>query len=147
MRYRGSKLKKFVQENRGKYTEICEAMLGGKKKGLDNYYHDDRNIRINKLSQILKATGMPLEYFVEFEPGEMIGNGGNIGNNNVINSMIGNDLSMKVDHLNEIIRLKDQVIAEKERNIVMKDQEIELWKKRYDDMVDFSHSNTDKSRT
>lgn len=140
-------MKRFVQEHRGMYTQICETMLGGKKKGLDNYYQDGRNIRIDSLSKLLKATGMPLEYFVEFAPGELQGTGSRVGNNNIINSMVGNDLSMKIDHLNEIIKLKDQIIAEKERNLVMKDQDIELWKKRYDDLIKFTQQNQDKNRT
>lgn len=147
MEYKGSRLKSFVQANRGKYTEICMAMLGGKKKGLDNYYHDGRNIQINKLSQLLKATGKPVDYFVEFEPGEFPSGGGAVGNNNIVNSIVGNDLSMKLDHLNEIVKLKDQIIQEKERNLAMKDKEIELWKKRYDDAIKLSQFESDNSRT
>ena len=35
MKYLGSRLKRFVQEHRGMYTQICETMLGGKKKDGD----------------------------------------------------------------------------------------------------------------
>ena len=144
MKYLGSNLKKFVKEHRGMYTQICETMLGGKKKGLDNYYGDGRNIHIDKLTQLMRATGMPIDYFIEFEPGERE-NKGAVGNNNIINSMVGKDLSIKVDHLNEIIRLKDQIIEEKERNLIMKDQEIELWKKRYDDIIKLSKSDNNRT--
>lgn len=141
MKYKGSILKKFVQENRGKYTEICVAMLGGKKKGLDNYYHDGRNLQLNKLTQLLKATGKPIDFFVEFEPGELPAGGGIVGNNNFVNSIVGNDMSLRLDHLNEVLELKDQLLKEKERVIAMKDAEIANLKKEK------LQSESDKTRT
>lgn len=149
MKYKGSKLKEWVRNHRGAYTDICVAMLGGKKKGLDNYYDDDKNISIDKLSLLLRATGLPIDYFVEFEDGELpnYGERPSIGNHNVINSMVGRDLTEKVEHLNEVISLKDQIIVEKERQIALKDQEISLWKKRLDDVLKIAKLSSDESRT
>jgi hypothetical protein len=149
MKYKGSKLKEWVQSHRGAYTDICIAMLGGRKKGLDNYYADDKNISIDKLSAVLRATGLSIDYFVEFEEGEFPspGNTPTIGNHNVINSMVGRDLTEKVEHLNEVISLKNQIIIEKEKQLAMKDQEIMLWKKRYDDSLKLAKLDSDETRT
>jgi len=143
MRYLGSKLKEFVRTHRGAYTDICVAMLGGKKKGLDNYYVDGRNIQINKLTALLKATGKSLDFFVEFDEGEMpkasvVGH--SLGNNNIINSMVKNDLTSEITHLHEVIKLKDQLLNEKDQVINLRTNEVELWKKKYDDLINLANS-------
>jgi hypothetical protein len=88
----------------------------------------------------MRETGMSIEFFVDFEPGELPSyrRDGVSGSNNIINSSVNNDLTVKVDHLNEVIRLKDELIADKERIITLKDAEIEQWKKRYDDLIKLS---------
>ena len=149
MKYKGSRFKEWVRSNRGAYTEVCLAMLGGRKKGLDNYYQDDKNISINKLTDLLRATHLPLDYFVEFEDGELMcrNQQPSIGNHNVINSMVVPDLTEKVEHLNEVISLKDQLILEKEKQIALKDQEIQLWKKRLDDALKLAKFGSDETQT
>lgn len=148
MKYKGSNLKRFVNEHRGMYTQICETMLGG-KKGLDSYYHDDKNVRIETLSKLMKATGMPLSYFVEMEPGEVSGlSNGDVGNNNnIIQNFVGNDLSKEVDHLTTVIKLKDELLQEKERLIIFKDSVIESWKKKYDDLIKLAREKSGESQT
>ena len=118
-------------------------MLGGKKKGLDNYYVDGRNIQINKLTALLKATGKSLDFFVEFDEGEMpkapvVGH--SLGNNNIINSMVKNDLTSEITHLHEVIKLKDQLLNEKDQVINLRTNEVELWKKKYDDLIHLANS-------
>lgn len=142
MKYKGSRLKEYVRTHRGMYTDLCVAMLGGKKKGLDNYYRDDKNIMLDNLTALLKATGKSVDFFVEFEPGELPTSAAPnfSGNNNIINSMVGNDLTAKVEHLSEIITLKDKLISEKEKVILLQANEIELWKKRYDDIIKLANS-------
>lgn len=149
MKYKGSKLKMYVKQHRGAYTDICTAILGGKKKGLDQYYHDDHNISIEKLSALMAATGLPIDFFCEFAPGELpqTASSGVTGNNNIVNSMVGSDLAQKVEHLNEVIHLKDQLLAEKDTVIAMKDSQLELWKKRYDDALHLAKFNSDETRT
>lgn len=141
MEYLGSKLKRFVQDHRGMYTQICETMLGGKKKGLDNYYQDGRNIRIDSLTRLLKATGMPLEYFVRFEPGELQSVSGCVGDNNINinNSQVG-DLNQKLEHVNEVLALKDQIIDGQAH-------EIALMRKRCDELEHQIKIISDNNRT
>ena len=98
----------------------------------------------------MRETGMSIDFFVDFEPGELppYRRDGVSGSNNIINSSVSNDLTIKVDHLNEVIRLKDELIADKERIITLKDAEIEQWKKRYDDLIKIAQfGESDKNRT
>ena len=149
MKYVGTRLKEYLRERRGGYTELAQAMLKYKKPrknagreeyNLAPFFIDDHNITIQLLSGLMKETGLSIDFFVDFEPGELppMRRDGVTGSNNIINSSISNDLTMKVDHLNEVIRLKDQLIADKERIITLKEAEIEQWKKRYDDLIRLS---------
>lgn len=149
MRYIGSRLQALLKSERGGYTELAAKMLKYRKPrknaSRDEYnlvplFEDGHNVTLNTLTGLMKETGRSIDFFVDFEPGEfpVARDGGINGSNNVINSSIANDLTMKVDHLNEIIRLKDTLIADKERIITLKDAEIEQWKKRYDDLIKLS---------
>lgn len=97
----------------------------------------------------MKATGMPLSYFVEMEPGEVSGlSNGDVGNNNnIIQNFVGNDLSKEVDHLTTVIKLKDELLQEKERLIIFKDSVIESWKKKYDDLIKIAREKSGESQT
>lgn len=150
MYYKGSQLKEYVRSRRGRYTELCLAVFGKKKDGLDNYYRDGRNIQIDKLTKIMRATGKPITYFVDFEENELpSASRGNVGmgNNNIINSTISTEAAYQIEHLNEVIRLKDQIIAEKERVITSRDVEIAQWKKRYDDLIVLSKNGSAETGT
>ena len=146
MRYNGTRLKEYLKGRRGGYTELAQAMVKyrrpRKNAGRDEYnlapfFIDGHNITLDLLGGLMKETGQPIEFFVDFEPGERspYRSEGISGSNNIINSSVTNDLTIKVDHLNEVIRLKDELIADKERIITLKDAEIEQWKKRYDDLI------------
>lgn len=147
MKYIGSRLRKLVKEERGGYHDLAVRMLkhraprvnGAKDEyNLVPLFRDGHNLTLSTLSAIMLETGMPITYFVDFEPGELppLYSSGINGSNNVINSSISNDLTAKVDHLNEVIRLKDTMIADKDKLLAMKDVEIEQWKKRLDDVID-----------
>lgn len=157
MKYNGTRLKDYLGMHRGRYTELAQAMLKyrrpRKNAGRDEYnlapfFRKDHNITLYLLSGLMKETGFPIDFFVDFEPGELtpIVMDGVNGNNNIVNSTITSDLAQKLDHLNEIIRLKDQIISDKERIITLKDAEIEQWKKRYNDLSGLVQAEKKQSR-
>lgn len=51
------------------------------------------------------------------------------GSNNIVNSLVASDLTMKIDHLNEVIALKDQLIESKEALI-------QMWQNKYNELAD-----------
>lgn len=150
MRYIGSRLKEYLNAKRGRYTELAQGMMkyrsprknsGKNEYNLDPFFDDDHNISLKLLNGLMRETGKPIDFFVDFEPGELTQaklDGVN-GNNNIVNSTVTNDLTQKVDHLNEVIHLKDELITDKERIIASKDAEIEQWKKRYDDLLQLAN--------
>lgn len=160
MKFLGLRLKEWLSRQRGGYTELSRKMSKYRKprKNSSNeeynlvpLFKDGHNVTIYTLTGLMKETGLPIDFFVEFEPGELPATpltGGVSGSNNVVNSNISNDLTIKVDHLLEVIKLKDNAISDKERIITMKDSEIENWKKRYDDLIKImQRDNPDKTRT
>lgn len=159
MKYVGKRLQEYLKSGRGNYTDLAVRMLKYRKPrknsgeveySLAPFFRNGHNITLNSLSALMKETGMSIDFFVDFEPGELPSyrDGGISGSHNVINSSISNDLTMKVDHLNEVVRLKDALIDDKERIIALKDAEIEQWKKRYDDLIRLTQSgDSDRNRT
>lgn len=159
MIYNGTRLKNLLKDRRGAYTELAKAMLKYRKPrknaGTDEYnlapfFRVGHNITLELLTGFMKETGKSIDFFVDFEPGELPvqkQEGSISGNRNIINSSITNDLTMKVDHLHEIIRLKDEMIVDKERIIAMKDAEIQLWKKRHDEVIALSQLAKNNNQT
>ncbi len=159
MRYVGSRLQALLKRERGGYTDLATKMVKYRKprknESKDEYnlvplFEDGHNVTLYTLTGLMRETGMPIDFFVDFEPGELpVPRHDSIsGSNNIINSSVNNDLIMKVDHLNEVIRLKEQLISDKERIITLKDAEIEQWKKRYDDLISLAKfGESDKNRT
>jgi hypothetical protein len=153
MKYVGSRLQALLKSERGGYTELAARMLKYRKPrknaSRDEYnlvplFEDGHNVTLYTLTGLMRETGKSIDFFVDFEPAELPAtcNGGISGSNNVINSSITNDLTIKVDHLNEIIKLKDALLSDKERIITLKDAEIEQWKKRYDDLIRLTQSSS-----
>lgn len=147
MKYIGTRLRGLLREERGGYHDLAIRMMKyrkPRKNGANDEYNlvplfkDGHNLTLSTLSALMRETGQPVTFFVDFEPGELppLYSNGISGNNNVVNSSISNDLTTKVEYLNEIIRLKDTTIAEKDKLLTMKDVEIEQWKKRFDDIID-----------
>ena len=159
MIYKGSRLKSYLNGERGSYTDLANRMLRHRKPRKNAskeeysptpYLKDGHNITASMLTALMRETGQPIDFFIDFEPGELPSyrRDGVSGSNNIINSTVSNDLTAKVDHLNEILRLKDEMIADKERIIKLKDTEIEQWKKRYDDLIRLAQfGESDKNRT
>lgn len=141
MKYMGSRLKALLKKERGLRAALCSKLSNGKKDyNLDNLLKDYHNITLSTLSVILEVTGKTANFFVDFESYEYppAKAEGVKGNNNIVNSPFSNDLTVTVEHLHEVVRLKDQLLQEKERVITMKDGELEQWKKRFDDLIVFN---------
>lgn len=159
MKYVGSRLQALLKSERGSYTELAAKMLKYRKPrknaSKDEYnlvplFEDGHNVTLNTLTGLMRETGMSIDFFVDFEPGELppYRRDGVSGSNNIINGSVSNDLAIKVDHLNEVIRLKDELIADKERIITLKDAEIEQLKRRYDDLIKLAQfGESDKNGT
>ena len=161
MIYKGSKLKKLVSDCPGMYQDLAERMGKYKRQRknghssiyrLDSLYKDGHNIQINTLDALVKETGRPLDFFVDFEPSELScyvnGGDGVRGNNNIINSSVSNDQANRIEYLTEMLKMKDAIINEKERVITLKEAEIELWKKRLDDAIKLAEfGGSDINRT
>lgn len=158
MIYKGSRLREYLNGERGGYTDLANRMLKHRKPrknsskdeySLTPYLKDGQNVTLSMLTALMKETGMAIDFFVDFEPGELPSyrRGEVSGSNNIINSSVSNDLTIKLDHLNEVIRLKDELIADKERIITLKDAEIEQWKKRYDDLIKLAQFGSNPAST
>ena len=144
MIYKGSRLREYLNGERGGYTDLASRMLKHRKPR-KNSSKDEYSLT----PSLMKETGMAIDFFVDFEPGELPSyrRGEVSGSNNIINSSVSNDLTVKLDHLNEVIRLKDELIADKERIITLKDAEIEQWKKRYDDLIKLAQFGSNPAST
>ena len=148
MEYKGSRLKKFVGERSGAYTELEKKMRKYRKArknssdaeyNLRPLYKDGHNITISVLTALMRETGKPLDFFIDFEPNEIpntLRSDNVSGNHNVINSNISNDSSLRIEYLTNTIKLKDQLIDEKERNIIQKDSEIAALRKQNNKLIE-----------
>ncbi len=149
MRYLGSRLKRLLGEKSGAYTELEKGMRkyrglrkNGRKDGsfnLSPYLEDDHNITIKTLSALMKESGKPLDFFVELEDGETLSSlipSEVKGNGNIVNSSVRNDLIPQIHFLQEKIGLQEQLLAEKERNIQQKDEEIRNLRKSFDKLIE-----------
>ena len=144
MKYRGTRLYKLVQSGRGSYTDLAEKMAkyrkvrknsSDKPYRIESLYQDDHNITLSTLTALIKETGKPVDFFVDFEPWELSSKASVSLHDNIANKYATDEETERVNHLNEIIHLKDELLKEKERVISMKDTEIEQLKKRVDDLL------------
>ncbi len=112
----------YLKSGRGNYTDLAQKMLKYRKprKNASNdeynlapFFKEGHNITVNSLTALMRETGMTIDFFIDFEPGEL----------------------PSIEHLKEIIRLKDELLKDKEQIIKLKDAEIEQWKKRYEDLA------------
>ena len=143
MIYKGSRLREYLNGERGGYTDLANRMLKHRKPrknsskdeySLTPYLKDGQNVTLSMLTALMKETGMAIDFFVDFEPGELPSyrRGEVSGSNNIINSSVSNDLTVKAD---------------KERIITLKDAEIEQWKKRYDDLIKLAQFGSNPAST
>ena len=157
MKYKGTRLAALVQGSRGEYTDLGERMSkykrprknsSGKNYRIECLYNDGLNLQMSTLTALMKETGKPIDFFIDFEPWELPSALGVSGNGNIINSSVSNDMAQRIEHLNEVIHLKNELLTEKDKIVALKDAEIEQWKKRYDDLLSFTqNSNSDTTRT
>lgn len=142
MIYKGSRLQKLVSEKRGfhaKLTKLLASRTNAKSYNLSLLYQDGRNVTLSTLTDLLKVTGCSIDYFVDFEPSELPNQkqpNSVSGSNNIVNSTVTSDLTLKIDHLNEVIDLKDQIIQSKDALI----DELQLWKRKYDELLKLTNT-------
>ncbi len=148
MKYRGTRLYKLVQSGRGGYTDLAEKMKkyrkvrknsSDKPYRIESLYQDGHNITLSTLTALMKETGKPIDFFIDFEPWELSAEHAGLLRNNMFDNFASDEETERVNHLNEIIHLKNELLKEKERVISMKDAEIEQWKKRIDDLLLIAH--------
>ena len=144
MKYRGTRLYKLVQSGRGSYTDLAEKMAkyrkvrknsSDKPYRIESLYLDDHNITLSTLTALIKETGKPVDFFVDFEPWELSSKPSVSQYDNLTDKYGTDEETERVKHLNEIIHLKDELLKEKERVISMKDTEIEQLKKQVEDLL------------
>ena len=77
MKYTGLRLASYLSEERGRYARLADAMAkyrGDRKNASDKKYnlapllHDGHNITIKILDGLMKETGKPLDFFIDFGP-------------------------------------------------------------------------------
>ena len=138
-------MRAYVKQSRGGHKELSSKLAaknGTKTYNLNGAFKDGTNLTLKSLTDILWATGLSIDEIVDFEPAELprAGSTGRIsGNNNIVNSSVSSDMALKIDHLNEVIRLKDEIIEEKVNVIASKDElidELQGLKKKYDDLIE-----------
>lgn len=148
MRYIGSRLQKMLNEKSGSYADLEKRMRkyrrarkngGSGSYNLQPFLKDDHNITVYLLTALMKETGKPIDFFIDFEDEERprMKSDGISGSNNIINSQVtSNDLNVTVHHLQDVLKIKDQLLDEKERNIIQKDAEIANLRKLTDKLLD-----------
>lgn len=134
MRYTGERLRALLTGNSALRAQCYASMGTDKKKGIEYFYGTGINITIKKLSEIMHACQKPIDFFIDFEEGERSTDGHVSGTGNVVNSTIVSN-NEKITHMQEVLKLKEDIINEKERVILMKDAQIELQNKRYDELI------------
>ncbi len=152
MKYKGTRLAQWLNEERGRYADLAKRMMKyrtPRKNESKNEYNlhpflkDGHNPTLSILSALMRETALPLEFFVDLEQGEILTRqeSGVTGNNNIVNSSISNDLTLKVDHLHEKVKILEDTIEDKKQIITKQESEIEYWKKRFDKLLDMKSEN------
>ncbi len=125
MKYTGLRLAHYLSEERGRYAQLADAMVkyrgdrknaSSKKYNLAPLLHDGHNITIKILDGLMRETGMPIEFFIDFE-------------NEAERGLRTQDQATAISHLHAIIGLKDELLQDKERIIASMSEEIEQLKK------------------
>ena len=92
MRYVGSRLKALLNQERGRYTELAKSMCkyrrarkneSNKDYNLIPLLSDGHNVTLSTLTGLMRETGKSIEFFVDFEPGELLQSHHEIGNHNI----------------------------------------------------------------
>ena len=128
MKYTGLRLASYLSEERGRYARLADAMVkyrGDRKNASDKKYnlapllHDGHNITIKILDGLMKETGKPLEFFIDFEDGSEI----------IEKEPASQVQRTEIQHLREVIELKNEILRAKDSVIASMSSEIEQLKK------------------
>lgn len=138
--YKGSRLHDLCKKEHGLATRLSRAVLGT-EKGIDRYYRDGLNLTIDKLEKICQYTGKPFSYFLDTNIADDDGAHPRVyGDNNIVNSPNANEFHEKIEYLNSVIKLKDEIIAGERANSQSKDEIIKNLKERLNDVIKLMQS-------
>lgn len=135
--YKGSRLRELTKNERGLGAQLSREMFS-KNKGIERYYKDGVNLTIDKLEKIAIGTGKSVEYFLDYQrPSQStsIINPHVYGDNNIVNSPNANDAIEKIEHLNRVIKLQEEIIKSDKEIISSKDVIISTLKERINDQI------------
>ena len=135
--YKGSRLRELTKKERGLGAQLSREMFS-KNKGIERYYKDGVNLTIDKLEKIAIGTGKSVEYFLDYQrPSQStsIINPHVYGVNNIVNSPNANDAIEKIEHLNRVIKLQEEIIKSDKEIISSKDVIISTLKERINDQI------------
>jgi hypothetical protein len=128
MKYTGLRLASYLSEERGRYARLADAMVkyrGDRKNASDKKYnlapllHDGHNITIKILDGLMKETGKPLDFFIDFEDSSEF----------IEKEPVSQVQRTEIQHLREVIELKDELQRAKDSTIASMSSEIEQLKK------------------
>ena len=128
MKYTGLRLASYLSEERGRYARLADAMAkyrGDRKNASDKKYnlapllHDGHNITIKILDGLMKETGKPLEFFIDFEDSSEI----------IEKEPASQVQRTEIQHMREVIELKNEILRAKDSVIASMSSEIEQLKK------------------
>lgn len=135
--YKGSRLRELTKNERGLGAQLSREMFS-KNKGIERYYKDGVNLTIDKLEKIAIGTGKSVEYFLDYQrPSQStsIINPHVYGDNNIVNPPNANDAIEKIEHLNRVIKLQEEIIKSYKEIISSKDVIISTLKERINDQI------------
>lgn len=147
--YKGSRLHELCKQERGLAVRLSQAMFG-KNKGIDRYYHDGINLTVENLEKIAMYTGRPVDYFLDYDhkPTDSLSHSNVYGSNNIVNSPHANEAIEKIEHLNKVIKLQEDIIKADRESIEAKDELIRTLKERINDHIKLMQEmGSDKTRT
>lgn len=135
--YKGSRLRELTQNERGLGAKLSREIFS-KNKGIERYYKDGVNLTIDKLEKIAIGTGKSVEYFLDYQRPSQTTSSINphvYGDNNIVNSPNANDALQKIEHLNKVIKLQEEIIQSDKELIASKDVIISTLKERINDHI------------
>lgn len=135
--YKGSRLRELTKRERGLGAQLSREMFQ-KNKGIERYYKDGVNLTVTQLEKIAIFTGKSVEYFLDYKRPANAASGTNphvYGDNNIVNSPNANDTIEKIEHLNRVIKLQEEIIRSDKEIISSKDVIISALKERINDQI------------
>lgn len=147
--YVGSRLHDLCKQERGLGAKLSRAIFK-KNKGIERYYRDGMDITVSSLEKIAIATGKSVEYFLDYQhpDGASPSTSQVYGSNNIVNSPHANEAIEKIEHLNQVIKLQEDIIKADRESMDAKDELIHSLKERINDYIKLMQEmGSDKTRT